>query len=155
VSSSQVIRRGEFTVFNFSQALHRARIYANTTRVKSIGPASLSVQFGGSYILNDRNTFEVSQGIASHHTYNGLAEWRSERWLNGRLGFSGGIGYNSSPNSHLSTFEKASASLSLPKGTSLQASYIRTLTGPTLLMQLKGNLFRRPSAGRDAPRSCR
>ncbi|MFL6373608.1 MAG: stalk domain-containing protein [Pyrinomonadaceae bacterium] len=145
-SSSLAIRRGEFTVFNFSQALHRARIYANTTRVKNIGPASINVQFGGSYIVNDRNTFEVSQGIASHHTYNGLGEWRSERWLNGRLGFSGGFGYNSSPNSGVSTFEKASASLSLPKETSLQASYIRTVTGPTFLMQLKGNLFRRANA---------
>ncbi len=146
-SSSRSYRTGEFTLINFSKSFHRARFFASATRIKNTGPASVNTQFGTNILVNDRNTFEISQGFSNHNAYNGLAEWRTSSLFKNRLNMSAGLGYTYSQNAKLDTYEKFSASLNLPRETSLQVSYLQTNTGPTLLMRLRGTLFRRRGAG--------
>ncbi len=146
-SSSKNYRSGEFTIVNFSKNFHRTRFFANATRVKNIGPASLSAQFGANFLVNDHNTIEVNQGFGNHGALNGLAEWRNSGLFTKRLNFSAGLGYNSSKTSNLTTWEKFTASLQLPRQSSLQLSYIRTITGSTLLVSVRGSLFRKRESG--------
>ncbi len=144
-SSSKNYRSGEFTIINFSKNFHRVRIFANTTRVKNIGPGSVNTQIGANFLINDRNTLEVNQGLASHGSLNGLAEWRTDRLFN-RLNFAAGLGYNYSQNGTLTTFEKFTGTLNLPRDTSLQVSYLQNTGGPTLLVRVRGTLFRKHNA---------
>ena len=144
-SSSRSFRKGEFTLVNISKSLHRTRLFFNATRVKNIGPASVNAQIGSAFLLNDKNTIEVSQGIASNKNYNGQAEWRTA--FGNRLNLTAGVGYSRAQNSGFRTFEKLSASLNLPRATTLQISYFQNSSGPTLLVRVRGSLFRK----RDAP----
>jgi hypothetical protein len=46
----------------------------------------------------------------------------------------------------MSTFERVTASLTLRRQTSLQLSYIQTITGPTVQLSIRGSLFKRREA---------
>ena len=145
-SSSRSYRKGEFTLVNFSKSFHRERLFFNATRVKNIGPASVNVQIGTAFLLNEKNTLEISQGIASHKTYNGQAEWRTDRLFGNRLNLTAGVGYSYAQTSGFRTYEKLTASLNLPRSTSLQISYFQNSGGPTLLVRVRGSLFRKHNA---------
>ncbi|HET7287331.1 MAG TPA: SdrD B-like domain-containing protein, partial [Pyrinomonadaceae bacterium] len=56
-------------------------------------------------------------------------------------GFSGGVGYTRNNTAAFHTSEHLTASLKLPRQTSLQFSYLRTETGTTALLSLRGLLF--------------
>lgn len=145
-SSSRSFRRGEFTLINFSKSFQRARLFINATRIKNIGPASTTVQFGSNILVNEKNTIELNQGFTSGGALNGLAEWRTSSLLKNRLNMSAGLGYTYSKTGKFDTYERFSASLNLPRETSLQVNYLQTNSGPTLLFRLRGNLFRKREA---------
>ncbi|MFT3744176.1 MAG: hypothetical protein QM785_07770 [Pyrinomonadaceae bacterium] len=145
-SGSAMFRKGEFTLVNFSKNFQRVRLFANASRIKNIGPAATNVQIGSNLVISDKNTLEVSQGFASRNASNGLVEWRANRVFSDRLNFSAGMGYNYSPTSGYIPFEKLSANLSLPRETSLQLNYLNTNAGPTVLVKLRGLLFRKREA---------
>jgi hypothetical protein len=63
--------------------------------------------------------------------------------LGGWLSFSAGGGYNRDNTSGFSVFERVSASMTLPRQTSLQVTYLQTNAGPTMLVSLRGSLFRK------------
>jgi hypothetical protein len=70
-----------------------------------------------------------------------MASWQIANLFRNRLGLSGGLGYTRNDTSSLRTFEHVSASVSLPRQTSVQFSYLQNETGPTLLLTLHGLLL--------------
>lgn len=100
-----------------------------------------STQAGASIRINDSNTFEVSQAAGSRGLFSGTAAWQLSNVLGNRLNISGGLGYMRSGTSPLRLTEQVSASARLPRQSVLQVSYLRTQTGPTLLLSLRGLLF--------------
>jgi len=58
-----------------------------------------------------------------------------------RVGLSGGLGYTRSNNAGFHTTEQLSASIKLPRHSTLQFSYLQTQTGTTALVTLHGLFF--------------
>ena len=58
-----------------------------------------------------------------------------------RISFSGGLGYTNSNTAPFHTSEHLSASIKLPRNSTLQFSYLRTQTGTTALLTLHGLFF--------------
>ena len=58
-----------------------------------------------------------------------------------RIGFSAGLGYTKSNTSPFQASEHVSASIKLPRNSTLQFSYLRTQTGTTALLTLHGLFF--------------
>ncbi len=145
-SSSRLYRSGAFTLINASKEFQGWRLYVNATRIKTIGAASVNAQFGVNISVNDTNSLELSQGIGNRKALNGLAEWRTSRIAAGRLSLAAGIGYSRSTGTKVSTFEKLTAALALPRQTSVNISYMHTQTGPALLVQIRGTLFKKREA---------
>ena len=133
-------------MLNASKDFRRFRLFMNATRIKNIGPASVNAQFGATYVVSDTNAVEFSQGIGSRKSLNGQFDWRTSNLLNNRLSFSAGVGYNYTPSSGFSPYERLSASVNLPRQTSLQVNYYQTDQGPTLLVTVRGSLFKKREA---------
>lgn len=146
-SSTSQIRSAQFTNFNASQDFRRLRVYLNVTRVRNNGPATVNSQVGSGYSINDHNSVEASQGFGSNGIRNGQFDWRTSNLLKSRFSFSVGGGYNYSPASGLSTFQRLAASVNLPKHTSFQINYYKTAQGFTMLASLRGSLFKRKNSG--------
>src|SRR5205823_6406805 len=132
-----------FTMFTASKEFGRFRLFANATRIKTIGAATMNGQIGGSFRVNESNTIEVSQGLGSHNMLNGQIDWRTSAFLNKHLSVGAGFGYTTNNHAAVSTFERLTASLALPRRSSLQLSYTQTNAGPTLMLSLRGSLFRK------------
>ncbi|MGE3466123.1 MAG: SdrD B-like domain-containing protein [Pyrinomonadaceae bacterium] len=145
-SSSRLIKSGQFTIFNASKDLRRVRLFLNASRIKNLGPATVNAQFGANYQINDRNSIEATQGVGSRENYNGLIDWRTAGLLKNRLNLTAGAGYNHSPGAKFAPYERLTASLVLPRESSLQVNYIHTKHGSTLLIQLRGTIFRKREA---------
>lgn len=135
-----------FTMLTASKEYSRLRLYTTATRTSSFGTSSASVQSGANYMVNDRSSVEVSQGIGTGGMLNGQADWRMAGLFDKRLSFTAGAGYSHSRNSGFTPYERLSASLTLPRQTSLEVSYFQSSAGPTLLVSVKGSLFRRREA---------
>ena len=144
--STSQIRSSAFTLLNASKEFSRLRLFLNATRIKNLGPASMNAQLGASYAISDTNSIEVSQGIASRRSLNGQFDWRTSNLLNRRLSLSAGVGYSHSKTSGFAAYERVSASLNLPRQTSLQVNYLHTNARPTMLVTLRGSLFRKREA---------
>ena len=145
-TSASQFKSGAFSTINVSKEFSSLRLYLNATRIKNIGPASVNAQIGANYAVNDRHAFEINQGIGSRGSLNGQFDWRTSNLLNQRLSLSAGVGYNRGASAEFSTYERLSASLILPRQTSLQVNYFHTNSGPTMLVSLRGSLFRRKEA---------
>ena len=145
-SSTSQIRSSAFTMLNASKDFRRFHLYMNATRIKNIGPASVNAQFGATYAVSDTNSIEFSQGVGSRKSLNGQFDWRTANLLSNRLSFSAGVGYNYTPSSGFSPYERLSASVNLPRQTSLQVNYYQTDQGPTLLVTVRGSLFKKREA---------
>ncbi len=142
-SSSTQLRSAAFTLVTASKDFSRFRIFANATRIKTIGAASVNAQLGVNVRINDSNSLEAMQGIGRNGSLNGQIDWQSAGLLKKRLDFTAGVGYSYSKNSAFTTFERVTASLRLPRQTSLQLSYTQSNAGPTIMLSLRGSLFRR------------
>jgi hypothetical protein len=140
-SSTSQAHSAAFTMLTASKEFSRTRVFLNASRIKMTGSAALNAQLGASFTINDKNSLEVSQGIGSQGAYNGQIDWHASSLLKNRLIFSVGAGYNYTGTSKYSSFERLSASLVLPRQTSLQVNYVQTGGGPTLLVSLRGTLF--------------
>ncbi len=145
-SSNSQIKSAAFTLFNASKDFSRWRLYVNATRIKTLGPASMNAQAGANFKVNDQQSIEVSQGIGSHRTLNGQVDWRTSGLGSKHLSFSAGMGYSYGQNSKFTAYERVTASLNLPRQSSLQVSYMNSNAGPTLLVSVRGTLFRKKEA---------
>ena len=142
-SSTSQVRSAAFTMLNASKDFSRLQLFLNATRIAGAGPAAMNVQLNANYAMSDKNSLEFSQGLGSRHSMNGQFAWRTSDLLDHRLSLTAGIGYNHSQTSGFSAFERFSASAKLPRETSLQVSYIQTNAGPTMMISLRGSLFRK------------
>jgi len=142
-SSTSQIRSAAFTTLSASHEFSRLRLYANATRIKNNGPATLNTQIGANIAVNDTNSIELSHGFGRRRSYNGQFDWRTSSFLYQKLNFTVGAGYSYSPVSGYSAFQRLGASVSLPRQASLQVNYYNTNQGATLLVSLRGSIFKR------------
>lgn len=155
-SSSDQIRSAGFTLVSASHEMSsRLRIFVSGTRIKNFGASTVNASMGGSYVLNDAHSLEATQGFGSRRFASGQLDWRTSGFLNQRLSLAVGVGYQRSENARLTAYERVSATLKLPRGTSLQANYYHTDGGQAMLVSLSGSLFRRRDAAAflDSPAS--
>lgn len=135
-----------FTLLTASKEFSRFRAFINATRIRTFRTQALNAQAGVNFRVNDLNSIEVSQGVGSRGSLNGQIDWRRADLFNKRLSFAAGVGYNHGNNSAFTAFERLSASVQLPRQNSLQLSYTHTGAGPTVMVSLRGTLFRKKSS---------
>jgi hypothetical protein len=140
-SGSTHLRNAAFTLVTATKRFDRWQLFVNAARVKSFGATSLNLQVGGNLRINESNSLEVSQSAGSNHLYSGLATWHMSNLFRNRVSFSGGMGYQTSNSAPLDLSTHVSASVKLPRSSSLQFSYLRTQTGTTALLSLHGLFF--------------
>ncbi len=140
-SSTTQLRSSAFTLITATKKFHRWQMFVNGARVKTFGATNLNVQAGGNIRINESNSLELSQSLGSRGLFTGMATWQMSNLFHNRLGFSGGLGYTRSNTASFNTSEHVSASLKLPRNSSLQFSYLRTQTGTTALVTLHGLFF--------------
>jgi hypothetical protein len=152
-SSTTQLRNAAFTLITASKSFDRWQLFVNGARVKSFGATSLNLQVGGNFRINESNSLEVSQSVGSRQLYSGLATWHMSNLFRNRLSFSGGMGYTTSSSAPFDLSTHLSTSVKLPRNTSLQFSYLRTQTGTTALLTLRGLFFstRRAERGINGP----
>jgi hypothetical protein len=140
-SGSTQLRNSAFTLITATKKFNRWHMFLNGSRIKTFGDTVLNVQAGGNIRINEWNTLEVSQAVGSHGLLNGMATWQMSNLFSNHLGFSAGLGYTKSDTGGFHTLQQLSASLKLPRSSSLQFSYLRTQTGTTALVTLHGLFF--------------
>ena len=140
-SGTTQLRNSAFTLITATKKFQRWFLFVNGARVKSFGATSLNVQAGGNIRINESNTLEVSQSLGSRGLYSGIATWQVSNLFHQRLGFSGGLGYTRGNTAPMQTSEHLSASVKLPRNSTLQFSYLQTQTGTTALLTLHGLFF--------------
>jgi hypothetical protein len=140
-SSTTQLRNSGFTLITATKKFDRWYMFVNGARVKSFGATSLNLQAGGNFRINESNSLEVSQSVASRSLYSGLATWQMSNLFHNRLSFSGGLGYTTSNTEPFRLSQHLSASMKLPRSSSLQFSYLRPQTGTTALLTLHGLFF--------------
>lgn len=145
-SGSPQIGRASFTLLNASHDFSRWRLFLNATRIKTIGAASLNAQFGTNFRVNDFNSFEVSQSVGSQGALNGMLDWQTSKLFSNRVNLSAGFGYTRGSNSSVTTSERLTATVRLPRQNLLQVSYLQTNAGSTVLFSLRGSLFKKRQA---------
>ena len=121
-SGTTQLRNSAFTLVTATKKFHRWYMFVNGARVKSFGATSLNVQAGGNVRINESITLEVSQSLGSRGLLTGLATWQMSNLFHNRLGFSGGLGYTKSDSAPFHTSEHLSASVKLPRNSTLQFS---------------------------------
>ncbi len=135
------LRNAAFTLVTATKRFDRWHMFLNGSRVKSFGDTSLNLQAGGNFRINESNSFEVSQSVGSRGLLSGTATWQMSNLFRNRIGFSAGLGYTKSNTSGFQTSEHLSTSIKLPRNSTLQFSYLRTVTGTTALLTLHGLFF--------------
>lgn len=147
-SGTTHLRNAAFTLITATKRFDRWQLFVNGARVKSFGATSLNLQVGGNFRVNESNSLEVSQSAGSNHLYSGVATWHMSNLLRNRVSFSGGMGYTTSNSAPVDLSTHLSASIKLPRSSSLQFSYLRTQTGTTALLTLRGLFFKTKRAER-------
>ena len=140
-SGTTQLRNAAFTLVTATKTFNRWHMFLNGSRVKSLGPTSLNLQVGGNVRINESNSLEVSQSVGSRGLLSGMATWQVSNLIHNRVSLSGGLGYTSSDSAPFYTSERLSASVRLPRNSTVQFSYLRTQTGMTALLSLHGLFF--------------
>ena len=140
-SGTTQLPNSAFTLITATKKFDRWYMFVNGARVKSFGATSLNLQTGGNFRINESNSVEVSQSVASRGLYSGLATWQVSNVFRNRVGFSGGLGYTTSNTEPFRLSQHLSGSIKLPRRSTLQFSYLRTQAGTTALLTLHGLFF--------------
>ena len=140
-SGTTQLRNSAFTLITATKKFQRWNMFVNASRVKTFGNTALNAQVGGNIRINEWNTLEVSQSVGSRGLLSGLATWQVSNLFGNRLGLSGGLGYTRNNSASFYMSEHLSASMKLPRSTTLQFSYLKTITGTTALVSLHGLFF--------------
>jgi hypothetical protein len=133
---------GAFTLISASKLFKRWQLFLNTTRSKTVGPAFLNAQASASLRLGESSSLQLSQSFGSRGAMSGTVDWQSSSLFSKRISLGAGLGYARSDTSPLTTIEKISASVNLPRQNTLQFAYLHSQAGPQLLISLRGSLFR-------------
>lgn len=140
-NSTTQLRNSAFTLVTATKKFHRWNMFVNGARIKSFGDASLNLQAGGNFRINESNNLEVSQSVGSKGLYSGLATWQVSNLFRDRMSFSGGLGYTRGNSAPFDTSVHLSSSIKLPRSSTLQFSYLRSQAGTTALLTLHGLFF--------------
>lgn len=140
-SGTTQLRNSAFTLITATKKFNRWHMFLNGARIKTFGATSLNVQAGGNIRINESNTLEVSQSLGSRGLLSGMATWQVSNLIRNRIGLSGGLGYTRSNTAPFHLSEHLSASVKLPRNSTLQFSYLQTQTGMTALLTLHGLFF--------------
>ena len=140
-SSTTQLRNAAFTLITASKNFDRWQLFVNAARVNSFGATSLNLQVGGNIRINESNRLEVSQSVGSRQLYSGVATWHMSNLFRNRMTLSGGMGYTTSSGALFDLSTHLSTSVKLPRNSTLQFSYLRTQTGTTALLTLRGLFF--------------
>ncbi|HKG45434.1 MAG TPA: stalk domain-containing protein [Pyrinomonadaceae bacterium] len=140
-SATTQLRSSAFTLITATKKFQGWQLFLNGSRVKTFGDTALNAQAGAHIRINESNTLEVSQSLGSRGLYSGMTTWQVSNLFHNRAGFSAGLGYTRSDTAAFYTSQHFSASLKLPRSSTLQFSYLRTQTGTTALLTLHGLFF--------------
>ena len=140
-SGTTQLRNSAFTLITATKKFNRWNMFFNGSRIKTFGDTALNAQVGGNIRINEAHSLEVSQALGSKGLLTGMATWQMSNLFHNRLLFSAGLGYTRSDTAPLQTSQHLSGSLKLPRNTSLQFSYLKTQTGTTALLTLRGLFF--------------
>lgn len=140
-SGTTQLRNSAFTLLTATKKFNRWTMFFNGSRIKTFGNAALNGQVGGNIRINEANSLELSQALGSNGLLTGMGTWQMANLFGNRFQFSAGLGYTRSSTTPLQTSQHVSGSLKLPRQTSLQFSYLRTETGTTALLTLRGLFF--------------
>lgn len=143
--STAKIPNGSYTALSASKEFSRLRAFFNAARVQTLGPAVTSLQ-GGADVRLGEGRLLVTQSFGSRGAKGGTAEWQSAGLFRGRVGLVGGLGYSRSDGPQLVLTQKASASVQLPRQTTLQLTYSHSHAGTQFQISLRGSIIRRPEA---------
>ncbi|HKY28660.1 MAG TPA: hypothetical protein VJM12_12045 [Pyrinomonadaceae bacterium] len=135
------MRSSAFTLITATKKFHRWNMFLNGSRVKTFGNTALNAQVGGNIRINESNSLEVSQSLGSRGLHSGMATWQVSSLFSNRLALSGGLGYTRSDTAPFHTSQHLSATVKLPRKSTLQFSYLKTQTGSTALLTLHGLVF--------------
>jgi hypothetical protein len=153
-SSTPELKAAAFTLLNVGKDFSRWRLFFNATRVKTNGAADLNAQTGAAMRLGETGSLQLSQSFGSRGALGGTADWQTQPLFDRRLNLSAGFGYYRGVGAQrVSLSERLSATLRLPRESALQVSYLQTQGGRTVLLSLRGSLFKKRRAERatDAP----
>jgi Copper amine oxidase N-terminal domain len=140
-SGTTQLRNSSFTLITATKKFNRWLMFVNGSRVKTFGGSVLNVQAGGNIRINEWNTLEVSQSVGSRGLLSGMGTWQMSNLFRNHLGLSAGLGYTKSETAGFHTSQQLTASLKLPRSSTLQFSYLKTQTGTTALFSLHGLFF--------------
>ncbi len=150
-SSTPLAGATAFTLLNVGREFGRARLFFNATRVKAAAAANLNAQTGASIRLGESGSLQLSQSFGSRGALGGTADWQSQALFGRRVNVGAGFAYyHGGGAQQVSLSERVSATVRLPRESSLQLSYLQTHGGPTLLLSLRGSLLKKRSAERAA-----
>jgi hypothetical protein len=140
-SGTTQLRNAAFTLITATKKFNRWNMFFNGSRIQTFGDTALNAQVGGNIRINEANSLEVSQALGSKGLLTGMATWQMSNLFNNRLLFSAGLGYTRSNTAPFQTSQHLSGSVKLPRDTTLQFSYLKTVTGTTALLTLRGLFF--------------
>ena len=141
--STAKIPNGSYTALSASKEFSRLRAFFNATRVQTLGPAVTSLQ-GGADVRLGEGRLLVTQSFGSRSAKGGTAEWQSAGLFRGRVGLVGGLGYSRSDGPQLVLTQKASASVQLPRQTTLQLTYSHSRGGRSSKSRCAGQSYAAP-----------
>jgi hypothetical protein len=141
-SSTTQAGASAFTLLSASRQFSRWSLYVNATRSKTLGPAFINAQVSASLRLGESSMLQASQSFGSRGAMSGTFEWQTSSLLSKRINLGAGFGYARSDTSPITTIQKLSASVNLPRRNTLQFAYLQSPSGPQLLISLRGSLFR-------------
>jgi hypothetical protein len=147
-SDTRHLKNSAFTLISATKQFNRARIFLNVTRLKTLDLTTFTGLVGGSFRVNESNTLDVNQSFGSRGVVSGMANWQTTGLFYKHLSLGGGLGYMRSGTSSLRLTEHLSASLRLPRQSTMQFSFVQTQVGPTMLLTLRGLLLSSRSADR-------
>jgi len=147
-SATRQLKNSAFTLISANKQFHRGRIFLNTTRLKTLDLTTFTGLVGGSFRINESNTLDVNQSFGSRGVMSGMVNWQTAGLFDKHLSLGGGLGYLRSSTSSLRLTEHLSASLRLPRQSTMQFSFVQTQVGPTMLLTLRGLLLSSRSAER-------
>jgi hypothetical protein len=149
-SSTPEVRGGSFTLLNGAKDFSRWRVFVNASRIKALGPAYASAQFGAALRFRESDSLQLSQTFGSRGALGGTADWWTPSFLTKRVRLGAGVGYSRAAGSPVKTYERVSAGLGLPFRQEAQISLGLLQSGPQLSVSLRGPLFTRREARAEA-----
>lgn len=141
-SATQAGAVGSFTLLSASKQFSRLNLFVNATRSKTPGGAFVNAQVGAGFRLGESSTIQASQSFGNRGAMSGTLDWQTSSLLTKRISLGAGFGYARSDASSITTIQKLSTSVNLPRGNTLQFAYLHSAAGPQLLISLRGSLFR-------------